>query len=83
MSKTSQILIGCAAFTASLFVINPTVSQAQTVPQQVTAVRVGDRQMSCEALATEINQPISADAPAASAKKRGGTDFMRMLSAAS
>ncbi|MBS0285027.1 MAG: hypothetical protein JSS15_11470 [Proteobacteria bacterium] len=80
-----QISILAGLLTATVLAPAPLRASEAGEPVPFETVKAGDRDMSCEALATEINaldrQQQAANAGAR--KKKGGLGFLKMLGAAS
>lgn len=78
MRRSNPLSAAFAGFVLTCFALSPTPAAATpTAPMPVQLVRAGDNQMSCEALAAEINQLAQAGQPVAAAaaqpkKKRSG-----------
>ena len=83
IKKFDFVAAALAGFATTGLVMFSFPAHAQTAPVEV--VRPGDRQMTCPALAAEINvlaQPQAAVATSAKPKKKGGLGFLRMLGSA-
>lgn len=80
-----KISMLAALLTATLLAPAPLHAGKEAQPVPFETVKTGDRNLSCEALAAEINslngQQQNADASAK--KKKGGLGFLKMLGAAS
>ncbi|WP_162928267.1 hypothetical protein [Sphingopyxis terrae] len=84
MRKIQWSILG-SLIAATLFVPAPSYAKKQVEAPAFQTVKPGDREMSCEALAAEINSldgQRQADA-SAKQKKKKGLGFLKMLGAAS
>ncbi len=83
MRRYRFVPVCLSSFAIAVAAMAPGVSRAAPLPAQ-DIVRLGDRDMSCQALAAEINslvQPAAAEEVAAKPKKHG-FGFLKMLGAA-
>lgn len=77
-SKFMPIMLSSFAFTACLL-----TGGAGRAAEPVEVVRLGDRQMSCAALAGEINALAQVQSPAAAKpRKKGGFGFLKVIGTA-
>lgn len=81
MTGIGRALRTAVAASMAVAALQPTTALALDEPQ--TLVRAGDRAMSCEALAAEINTLANAGARSERPRRRGGLGVLRALGAAS
>ncbi|WEK43427.1 MAG: hypothetical protein P0Y64_00850 [Candidatus Sphingomonas colombiensis] len=78
-----QIMVLAGLLTATLMAPAPVRAAKEAQPAPFETVKAGDRSMSCEALAAEINSLDSRQQAGGAKKKKGGMGLLKMLGAAS